>query len=166
MMTPSSDSPPDCTLALFPVNAIVASADWVFSRIPVRFPELRICLSEGALSWVPMMLERLRRNTRLRDATLTWRDIDETPEDVFRRAFWFCSIEDRYGIEMRNEIGIDRIMIEMDYPHVDSTWPTTQEVVEEELGHLPESDIHKIAYENACNLYRHPLDAVENMKSR
>jgi predicted TIM-barrel fold metal-dependent hydrolase len=163
MPEPSTDSPPDARLALFPVNAMMASVDWVYSRVPVRYPGLRVALSEGGLSWVPMVLERLRRNNRMRDLTLTWRGVDESPEEVFRRTFWFCSIEDPSGIEARELIGRDRIMVEVDYPHVDSSWPDTQQLLQLELGHLPAEDVRMIAYENACALYGHPQGAVEEI---
>jgi predicted TIM-barrel fold metal-dependent hydrolase len=158
---PSSDSPGDVSAVLFPVNGIVASVDWVYSRIPVRFPDLRLALSEGGLSWVPMILERLRRNEKMLDASLTWRGVEETPEEVFRRAFWFTSIEDHCGIRERKEIGVSRIMLEMDYPHPDTSWPVTQTTVLAEIGSLPADDMAKLAYENACALYRHPLSSVD-----
>jgi predicted TIM-barrel fold metal-dependent hydrolase len=160
---PSSDSPGDVSAVLFPVNGMLASVDWLYAQVPVRFPALKIALSEAGLSWVPTVLERLRRNQRMLDASLTWRGLDETPEEVFRRAFWFTSIEDYCGIRERHEVGIDRIMLEVDYPHQDSSWPLTQDIVETEIGHLPPDEQRALAYENACHLYRHPRTAVDAM---
>jgi Amidohydrolase len=57
--------------------------------------------------------------------------------------------------EMR--IGVDHIMVEADYPHVDSTWPDTQAAIEHALTGVPLEDAKKIAYQNAARLYRHPL---------
>jgi hypothetical protein len=57
--------------------------------------------------------------------------------------------------EMR--IGVDHIMVEADYPHVDSTWPDTQAAIEHALSGVPLEDAKKIAYQNAARLYRHPL---------
>jgi predicted TIM-barrel fold metal-dependent hydrolase len=160
---PSSDSPGDVSAILFPMNGMMACVDWLYARVPVRFPRLRIALSEAGVSWVPTVLERLRRSQRLLDASLTWRGVDELPEEVFRRAFWFTSIEDHCGIRERHEIGIDRIMLETDYPHQDGSWPLTQDIVETEIGHLPPDEQRALAYENACRLYRHPLTAVTAM---
>jgi predicted TIM-barrel fold metal-dependent hydrolase len=151
---PSSDSPGDVSAVLFPVNAMLAGVDWVYSRIPVRFPELRLALSEGGLSWVPMVLERLKRNDKMLEASVTWRGVDETPEEVFRRTFWFTSIEDYCGFRERHQIGVERIMLEVDYPHQDTSWPRTQEIIRSELGDLPRGEQQMIAYENACELYR------------
>ena len=49
-----------------------------------------------------------------------------------------------------------------DYPHLDSTWPNTQEVIRESLKGLPADDITKITWENAARLFRHPVpEAVQ-----
>ena len=48
-------------------------------------------------------------------------------------------------------------MVEVDYPHGDSTWPDTQEVIERCWGHLPVEDLRKMTHQNAARLYRWPL---------
>ena len=35
---------------------------------------------------------------------------------------------------MRDRIGVEHILLESDYPHCDSTWPRTQQVIDEEIG--------------------------------
>jgi predicted TIM-barrel fold metal-dependent hydrolase len=51
-------------------------------------------------------------------------------------------------------------MVEVDYPHGDSTWPDTQHVIERTLGGLPPAEIRAICCENAARVYRHPLPDV------
>jgi hypothetical protein len=48
-------------------------------------------------------------------------------------------------------------MVEVDYPHGDSTWPDTQEVLHQAWGHLPPDVLRRLCWENAAALYRHPL---------
>src|SRR3546814_732241 len=72
---PSSDSPMYTVLLLFQVNAMFSAADWLFSGIPMRFPDLKIVLSEGGVGWVPSILDRLDHQHRYQDETLlraTW----------------------------------------------------------------------------------------------
>ncbi len=153
--SPSSETPIDGVFTLFPVNAILSTVDWIFSQVPTVFPGLKIAMSEGGLSWVPMVMERLRRAGR---APSTGHRVEqrEDPIEVLQRNFHFASIEDPSGIEHRHEIGIDRIMLEVDYPHPDTSWPLTQSVLAGELGHLPEAEQRQLAYVNACRLYRIP----------
>ena len=45
--------------SLFPVNALVTAADWLWARVPTRFPNIKIAFSEGGISWVPMLIDRI-----------------------------------------------------------------------------------------------------------
>ncbi len=153
---PSSSSPVEVTTALFPVNAVLAAVDWIFAKIPLRFPQLKIALSEGGISWVPAILERLDRAYRQRDASRAWAHDDPHPGDVLREHFWFASIEDHAAFRMLDVIGEDHVMVESDYPHRDSTWPGSQEMLRSEMSHLSNSTIRKACFGNAAALYRHP----------
>ena len=51
-------------------------------------------------------------------------------------------------------------MVEVDYPHGDSTWPDTQLVIEKAWGHVPAAELRAMCCENAAALYRHPLPDV------
>src|SRR3546814_3114925 len=69
-------------LLLFQVNAMFSAADWLFSGIPMRFPDLKIVLSEGGVGWVPSILDRLDHQHRYQDETLlrdTWPHTDVSP---------------------------------------------------------------------------------------
>ena len=79
---------------------------------------------------------------------------------MLRRNFWFCTIDDPSTIDTRHTIGVENIMFEVDYPHADSTWPDTQQVVEKVWGHLPADELRMMCAENAAKLYRHPLPEV------
>jgi hypothetical protein len=51
-------------------------------------------------------------------------------------------------------------MLEVDYPHSDSTWPYTQSLLRnrfESIEVLTEDDMRKIACGNAAKVFRHPL---------
>ena len=45
-------------------------------------------------------------------------------------------------------------MVEVDYPHADSTWPDTQELLHRRLAHLPDATVRKLTHENAEALFR------------
>jgi predicted TIM-barrel fold metal-dependent hydrolase len=153
---PSVDSPTDVAVTLFPVNGVMAAVDWIYARIPIRFPNIKIVMSEAGVSWVPMVRERLARSYRFVDASDAWSPHDPHPNELLQRSFWFASIEDPSAFHMLDVIGADRVMLESDYPHADSTWPDTQSLIAAELGHLDSAAIRKIAYGNASALYRHP----------
>ena len=151
---PSSDSPTDVAVALFPLSSMSAVVDWIFSLIPVRFPDLKIALSEGGASWVPTIVERLSRAYRQCDhPEAAWERSYGHPVDVLRRNFYFASIEDPSAFRQLDVVGEDRVMLEVDYPHQDSTWPDTQALIRDEMGGLERDVAEKIAWRNAVSVY-------------
>lgn len=158
----TADAPPDVAGVLFFAYAIFAAVDWLFSMAMVRHPDLKICMSEGGIGWVPALLDRLDHMQTYSSMYGTWKG-DLTPSEVLQRNFWFCAVEDQSTFALRDRIGVDHILLESDYPHSDSTWPRTQQVIEEEIGGLPADDIRKMTWDNASKLYRHPVpEAVRN----
>jgi predicted TIM-barrel fold metal-dependent hydrolase len=150
---PSPDSPIDTVLTLGAMNVQMTTADLIWSRVIRDFPELRFSLSEGGIGWIPYMLERLDYVYRHHKA---WTGADlggQLPSEVFRERFNTCFIDDRVGVLLRDEIGLDTITWECDYPHSDSTWPHSPEVLYEYLGELDDDEINKITHRNAMRHY-------------
>jgi predicted TIM-barrel fold metal-dependent hydrolase len=150
---PSTMSPSDVSAVLFPVNGLEAMVDWIFAGVPSRFPDLKIALSEAGASWVPMALERLRRAYR-NDVGGSWPVGAPEPEELVHRNFFFCSLEDPSAFRLLDLIGEDNIMVEVDFPHFDTTWPGCQEMVRSQLRTLSPNLIRQICYGNAARLYR------------
>jgi len=142
---------------LFGQQSLGACAEWLWSGYAVERPDLKIAMSEGGIGWVAMLLDRLDNIIDRSGYGLGW---DDRPADVLRRNFWFCTIDDPSTIETRHRIGVDHIMVEVDYPHGDSTWPDTQLVIEKAWGHIPPAELRAMCCENAAALYRHPLPAI------
>jgi predicted TIM-barrel fold metal-dependent hydrolase len=156
----SSDAPADTIGVLFFGWSMFAAVDWLYSKIPVRFPAIRICLSEGGLGWVAGLLDRLDHVGRYQQVYGTWEGIELTPREVMQRNFWFCAIDDPAALEQRHLIGIDHVLLETDYPHQDGTWPDSHDLLHTQIGHFPDDDIRKLTWENAARLFRHPVSAA------
>ncbi len=161
---PAPDSPPMVLVTLFPLNGIMAIVDWIFAKVPIRFPTIKIVLPEAGASWVPTVIERLDCSFRKRDQSLAWEPTDPHPSDILRRNFWFASIEDPSAFHQLEVIGEDRVMIEVDYPHADSSWPDTQALVRRQLEALPVATIRKLCFENASALYGVPWPPGERLR--
>ena len=156
-----SDFPEGCPAmqlgaTLFGQLSLTACAEWLWSGWAVRYPELKIAMSEGGIGWVAMLLDRLDNIIDRSRYGLGW---DLRPAEVLKRNFWFCTIDDPSTIDTRHRIGVDHVMAEVDYPHGDGTWPDTQLVIEKYWGHIPAAELRALCCENAARLYRHPLPA-------
>jgi predicted TIM-barrel fold metal-dependent hydrolase len=149
--------------SLFPVNALVTACDWLWSGVLTRFPELKVCLAESGIDWVPMLINRIDyvmdHSASGQDAA-AWPDPDLRPSDVLRRNLWFGTIDLTSMLTMRHEIGVENIVLESDYPHADSTWPGTRERAEARLADLPADEAEAIAWRNASALFRFELESL------
>lgn len=152
-------SPFEVWALLFPLCSARIAADWLWSGIPSRFPDLKISLSEGGIAWVPLLLDRLHYVLDHSAASTEegWKDKNFHPAEVLLRNFSFCSIEFGSGMELRDRIGIDNIMLETDYPHADSSWPNTQPSIAAALGGFTDEEVRKVTWQNASRIFRHPV---------
>jgi predicted TIM-barrel fold metal-dependent hydrolase len=157
-MADSAEDAPRLSLGatLFGQMSLTACAEWLWSAWAVKYPDLKIAMSEGGIGWVAMLIDRLD-NIIDRSGYGMAGFNGLRPADVLRDHFWFCTIDDPSTIDTRYTIGVDHIMLETDYPHGDGTWPDSQAVVEKYWGHLPVEELRKLTHQNAAKLYRHPL---------
>jgi len=145
---------------LFPINGFAACADWLYAGVPMRFPGIKIAMSEGGIGWVPMLLDRIEYSRRdpLAPGVKLFGDLD--PIELLKRNFWFTTFSDPRTLALRHDVGVDRIMLETDYPHSDSSWPKTQDLLESQLKGIPEHEVTRISWANAAELYRHPVESI------
>jgi predicted TIM-barrel fold metal-dependent hydrolase len=147
------DAPVDVMITLQPMNICQAAADLVWSRVIKQFPDIRFALSEGGTGWIPYFMDRLDRTYDMHRAW-TGQDFgDRLPSEVFREHFLTCFVADPVGVQLRHLIGIDSIAWECDYPHSDSSWPEAPEELERVIAGVPDEDVHKMTWENACRWY-------------
>lgn len=77
----------------------------------------------------------------------------ERPHEVWKRQFYATIEDDRPAILTREMIGVDNLMWGSDYPHVDSTWPCSLDVLDEIFADVPDADRAKITHENVTAVY-------------
>jgi predicted TIM-barrel fold metal-dependent hydrolase len=151
-IVPSTDSAAAVLGALFPINGMATAVDWLFSGIPLRFPRLKLALSEGGFGWVPIVIDRIEHMRRQLDYRPQFGDL--TPVEVLRRNFWFTTFNDDSSMSLRHLAGVDHIMVEVDSPHSDSTWPDAQDILQRQFRDVPDDEIAKMTHRNAIALYR------------
>jgi predicted TIM-barrel fold metal-dependent hydrolase len=149
----AADAPIDVMITLQPMNICQAAADLVWSRVPKKFPDIKIALSEGGTGWIPYFLDRLDRTYDMHHMWTGQNFDGMLPSDFFRKHFLTCFISDPIGVQLRNQIGIDNIAWECDYPHSDSSWPKSAEELEIVAAGVPDDEINKMTYENAMRWY-------------
>ncbi|WP_156744874.1 amidohydrolase family protein, partial [Mycobacterium sp. E2238] len=154
LITLAPDAPIDHHIILPTQLTLMALQDLMFGRTLRRFPDLRIALSEGGIGWIPYYLERADRHAK--NQLWIGQDWSERmPSKIFRDQVLACFITDPAGVKLRNEIGIDNLAWECDYPHTDSTWPNGPEQLFGEFtaAGATDEEINKITHENSCRFF-------------
>ena len=157
LVMPSIDAPIDVLITLQPMNIVQCAADLIHAPVFRKFPDLNVALSEGGIGWIPYFLERLDHSYRTHKA---WTGADfgsKLPSEVFMEHVVLCYINDGVGVKLARDIGVDRITVEIDYPHSDANWPTAPERLMEEFDatDLTDAEINAITHENAMRFFRY-----------
>ena len=134
-------------------GAIVATmAQLICSGVAERHPRLKFVCSEFETGWLAHILQRLDHATyRAREEASP--DLTMPPSAYFRRQFYATFEDDRLGVLTRHEIGVDNLIWGNDYPHHDSIWPHSQEVLERIFQGVPDEEKHKMTSTNVRELY-------------
>ncbi len=133
----------------------ISLADMIYSGVFERYPKLQVGSVEMELSWVPHFLDRLDYNYTQRaigDTSYRFKG-DALPSDFFHSNVFLGFQEDDLGIKMRDIIGVDNLMWGSDYPHVESTFPRSREIIEKILVDCTDEEKAKIVGENSVRIY-------------
>ena len=130
-------------------------ADMIISGVFERHPKLQVGAVEHELSWIPHFIDRMDYNYNQRSVGIQGYRFknDMLPSDFFRRNVFVGFQEDALGIQMRDLIGVETLQWGSDYPHQESTFPRSQEILEEILADCTEDEKAMIAGGNAARVY-------------
>jgi predicted TIM-barrel fold metal-dependent hydrolase len=78
---------------------------------------------------------------------------DMLPSEYFYRNVFVGFQEDALGVRNRDVIGVDNMQWGSDYPHWESTFPRSRQILEEILADCTEEEKAKIAGGNAARVY-------------
>ena len=134
----------------------ISLADIIYSGVFERYPKLMVGSVEQELSWIPHFTDRLDYNYSQRavgDESYRFKS-GALPSDFFHGNVFLGFQEDTLGIQLREMIGVDQIMWGSDYPHQESTFPRSREIIDEILTDCSEEEKAKIVGGNAARLYR------------
>ena len=127
----------------------------IYSGVFERYPKLRVGAVEYEVSWAIYFIQAIdqfytqramgMRGMRFKDGML--------PSDFFRRNVFISFQDDDLGIQHRDYIGLDNLMWGSDYPHAESTFPRSREVVDRTFQGVPEDEKAKMVRDNTARLY-------------
>ena len=122
--------------------------------VATKFPKLNFVVAEFNGGWIAHWLDRIEQGLQ-REYSFKGKGTytGEKPHEIWARQFWATIEDDRPAILTRELIGVDNLMWGSDYPHVDSTWPCSLNVLGEVFRDVSEEDRNKITRTNVERLY-------------
>lgn len=153
MPSTSPDAPAAVGSTLTFANCCFSMVDWLMSGVFTEFPNLKIAYSEGQIGWIPYILERANN---VWEENRGWGGIADKvlvpPSQLFKEHVYGCYFDDPHGLRSLEEIGVDNVTFECDYPHSDSTWPHTAKIAAEQTRELSDEVVYKLMRGNAIKM--------------
>jgi predicted TIM-barrel fold metal-dependent hydrolase len=134
----------------------VSLADLIMSGVFERHPDLRVGSVEHEAGWAPFFVRRMDHmyTESIDFAKRGWRFADgAVPSDFFHRNAFVSFCEDDVAVRHRDVVGVENLMWGNDYPHGESTFPRSREIVATTLAGLTEAERHAMTAGNVARLY-------------
>lgn len=120
-----------------------------------RNPELKIVCVEADAGWVPHYMYRMDHAfKRHRNWLPPGQELSKLPSEYFRENIYVTFQDDWVAFRIAGLMNPERLMWANDFPHSDSTWPWSQEVLAEHKDHLTDQQAERILSGNVSELYQ------------
>lgn len=128
-------------------------AIFIFNAIFQRFPKLKLCQVESGVGWMAWFTEYITR-TWEKQRFWTKSPLTESPAYYMDHNVYGTFIQDRTGVLLRDQPGGRNIMWTSDYPHSETTFPNSRQIILRDFAGVPEADIRDIICNRARALFR------------
>jgi predicted TIM-barrel fold metal-dependent hydrolase len=133
--------------------------DILFSGVLERFPNLKLVSAENDIGWIPYFLysaDYYYRKYLHYEPT----ELRMPPSEYWKRQVYATFMDDAIGIELCHHVGEHTYMWASDYPHTQSTWPRSREVIAENFATVSEEIRRNITCTNVADLYSFDLEEL------
>ena len=132
-----------------------ALTQFIFSGALERFPGMKTVLVENEVSWMPYFISQADKFYKR--ANFDNPGMTRLPSEYFERQIFSTFFNDPPTRWLFGNWGTDNCMWSNDFPHKNSTWPNSRQVLARDLKHLSEADRTKLVHDNVARLYELPV---------
>jgi len=123
-----------------------------------RHRKLRFVAAEWETGWFAHFLVRLD-HAAYRARHEASPDLKTEPSAYFHRQCYITFEDDEIGVRTRDIIGVDNLLWGNDYPHHDSIWPRSMEVLDRIMESVPDDEKEQMTSGGVLRLYDIKLPA-------
>ncbi len=133
----------------------------IFGGVFERYPELKVVCVEADAGWVPHYLYRMdHAYKRHRNWLGEGIELSKLPSEYFSENIYTTFQDDWVAFRSADQMNWRRLMWANDFPHSDSTWPWSQEMLAEQSKHLTGEQREAILCGNVADLYNIDLSTL------
>ena len=126
----------------------------IYGGVFERYPALRIVCVEADAGWVPHYMYRMdHAYERHRNWMAPGVELSKMPSEYFREHVYTTFQDDYVAFKSADQMNWRRLLWASDFPHSDSTWPWSQDVLTEQTVGLGEEQLEGILSGNVAELY-------------
>ena len=126
-----------------------------------RYPDLQVCCVEADAGWVPHFMYRMdHAYKRHRFWLPPGEQLSRLPSEYFAENIYVTFQDDWTAFRQADDMNWHRLMWANDFPHSDSTWPWSQEMLEEHARPLRPEQQQAILCQNVADLYKIDLETL------
>jgi predicted TIM-barrel fold metal-dependent hydrolase len=144
-------------MAKFGLRGALNALQLVLAGVFDRFPSLRVYFAETQIGWLPFFLQqadaRYHRHSRWAEDLLGLPPLARPPGAYIREHCLWGFQSDPVGVEVRRHIGVPSLMWATDFPHQDSEWPRSMDVVARNFAGVPADEVERMVVGNAVDFF-------------
>ena len=130
---------------------------FIWGRVFERNPELKLVCVEADAGWAPHFAYRMDHGYKRHRFWMKVADMSKLPSEYFRQNIYLTFQDDWVAFRMTDMVNPRRLLWANDFPHSDSTWPWSRDLLRTQTQHLSEQEKNWILRDNTAELYGIPV---------
>lgn len=130
---------------------------FVLGGVFERHPKLRMICAEGDAGWLPHYAYRIDHAVSFHNPGGNIEGFSKMPSEYIRDNVWVTFQDDWSAFKVKDLLNVDHLLWANDYPHSDSTWPWSQEILARHTVDLTPRERRKILRDNVRNVFKLPV---------
>lgn len=134
----------------------------IFGGVFERYPALKVVCVEADAGWVPHYMYRMdHAYNRHRNWLAPGVTLSRLPSEYFSEHIYTTFQDDWVAFKLANDMNWRRLMWANDFPHSDSTWPWSMDMLDEQTRQLTQEQTQAILCGNVADLYQIDLETLK-----
>jgi predicted TIM-barrel fold metal-dependent hydrolase len=125
----------------------------IYGGVFDRHPKLKVVCAEADAGWVPHYMYRMDHAYKRHRYWMKAPPLERMPSEYFSENISVTFQDDWVAFKTKDLVNVRRLMWASDFPHSDSTWPWSQQMLDEHTKELTEEERNWICHDNVAELY-------------